>query len=1147
MAKTRILNYTFTPGPANSGIIKLMGNIELERLLLITNVSRNVILYNFADPTKGAVSVVHSETEEFPNVSNNIDGVTTITLKTDTSTYDDGDRLIVYVEDVRDSVRIRPSEVLVDPVDKLRVSTPQSLIDTDFEYSTQPSKWEVLTMVQNYPSLFAKGSGAITFDISELNGDNARPYSTMTVTTLSDHGLVAGDVITVQETSNQLAEGTFFILSVPSTTTFTYLARGQVDGGVYNTGLTTLLGGGIYDYAGIPMSSITTSPVTLATPSISPFTTVVTNATGLIGQNTITVTNAAGIVRGLKVSGGGINAASYVTNISGTTVTLSNNNSGNVNGSVSFAGNTTGGRHIRVNSIDEVFVNTNPSATGIPADALIVSISVNDLYLNSTLTGAVSGTVTISGSDVTITTVNPHGLLPATAITLLNTTATTNPPNGNWTIHTLATPNTAVFSSPFYTVGSVGIPGTARLYSRPEAYVQHRATDGGVSITTGTNLIGVQITRQTRRYFRYQSGKAMQFSTGVKFTPTFDIDSIVASSSGSGVKTVNIKTFQDHVMQVGASVKVEGVRVGSGSNPYNGTFPVSGIISTKEFTVSMTADSQFSDISPGGVELYVTCVNWKGASVRSGMFDEQNGFFFEYDGQTLFTGRRQSIKEMFGKVDCLQDNGQVGGNGTRFREQLIVGDKIVIKGQSYEIVQISSDTNLRIQPVYRGPSNQAQGVKYLKTQNFYVPQSRWNLDRMDGTGPSGYKLDVSKMQMAYIDYTWYGAGFIRFGFRGPMGDIVYCHKIANNNVNTSAYMRSGNLPARFEVYNYGYNSRLVAGANGIRGSALQSGDLSLYVEDAEFWPDQGYVFVQDGSNAELINYTSKGGYDATARGYPLNGLTRRTSYTTAGINFTGTFTASGIPTRGGLGNYTFTPDVGVGGVGTEQVSVQYAYNDCAPIVSHWGVSVIMDGRYDQDKEIRFTAGMLRYLRIANGETRPLLMIRISPSVDGGYGRNFGIRELVNRMQLTLKELSIYSQGTFLIEGILNPATITGGGWTNTSSWQTDAVGSGSLAQVYYFNNSGSTGGNTNATGVTVGGDRIFGTYTEFGGGTRQFNNTNVELTDVRDLGTSIISGDGSNPNWCYPNGPDVLLITARNIGTETYSIACRISWTEAQA
>jgi hypothetical protein len=35
-----------------------------------------------------------------------------------------------------------PSPGSQDPVGKMRVSQPQSLIDTDFEYGQQPTKWE---------------------------------------------------------------------------------------------------------------------------------------------------------------------------------------------------------------------------------------------------------------------------------------------------------------------------------------------------------------------------------------------------------------------------------------------------------------------------------------------------------------------------------------------------------------------------------------------------------------------------------------------------------------------------------------------------------------------------------------------------------------------------------------------------------------------------------------------------------------------------------------------------------------------------------------------------------------------------------------------------------------------------------------------
>ena len=374
----------------------------------------------------------------------------------------------------------------------------------------------------------------------------------------------------------------------------------------------------------------------------------------------------------------------------------------------------------------------------------------------------------------------------------------------------------------------------------------------------------------------------------------------------------------------------------------------------------------------------------------------------------------------------------------------------------------------------------------------------------------------------------------------------------NNNVNTAAYMRSGNLPARFETFNQGPFSRLVAGQTTTRGSALASTDTTLHVENAYGWPTSGFVMLQDGTNCELIRYTGIGTYNSTVRGYPLTGLTRRTTYTNAGINAAGSFNASAYTFSGTSSSVTFTPDASVGGAGTAQVAVQCLQNTCAPVVSHWGVSVIMDGRYDDDKSIIFTAGMNRYLNVLAGAQRPLLAIRIAPSVDSGTGRNFGIREVLNRMQLTLSGIGLYSQGQFLVEGILNPQTITGTGTTYTfpTNWQAVTVGSGSLAQVVYFDGTDTYNATpATATGSFTGGDRIFALYTENSGGTN-FSATRYELDKVRDLGTSILSGDGAagNVNPGYPVGPDILLISARNIAPSGNSnIACRVSWTEAQA
>ena len=49
MAKKQLKKYIFVPGIAGSGRVVVEGKQDLYKLLLITNVTRGVILYNFAD------------------------------------------------------------------------------------------------------------------------------------------------------------------------------------------------------------------------------------------------------------------------------------------------------------------------------------------------------------------------------------------------------------------------------------------------------------------------------------------------------------------------------------------------------------------------------------------------------------------------------------------------------------------------------------------------------------------------------------------------------------------------------------------------------------------------------------------------------------------------------------------------------------------------------------------------------------------------------------------------------------------------------------------------------------------------------------------------------------------------------------------
>ena len=141
MAKKLIYNYTFTPGAANAGTIEIAGNYPLRVFQLITNSTDGDIIYNFADPTKGGSASYTSSNDE-----------TILTLEYDTSSMSSTDELQIFV-DVQDE-RVDFSETFTDPVSKLRVSTPQNLIDTDFEYGLQPAKWETVELVNNVPTFY---------------------------------------------------------------------------------------------------------------------------------------------------------------------------------------------------------------------------------------------------------------------------------------------------------------------------------------------------------------------------------------------------------------------------------------------------------------------------------------------------------------------------------------------------------------------------------------------------------------------------------------------------------------------------------------------------------------------------------------------------------------------------------------------------------------------------------------------------------------------------------------------------------------------------------------------------------------------------------------------------------------------------------
>jgi hypothetical protein len=81
-----------------------------------------------------------------------------------------------------------------------------------------------------------------------------------------------------------------------------------------------------------------------------------------------------------------------------------------------------------------------------------------------------------------------------------------------------------------------------------------------------------------------------------------------------------------------------------------------------------------------------------------------------------------------------------------------------------------------------------------------VPQSAWNGDKLDGTGASGFTLDITKAQILWMDIEWLGLGSVRMGFV-INGRFILCHTFHHANIIDSTYITTASLPLRYEIAN----------------------------------------------------------------------------------------------------------------------------------------------------------------------------------------------------------------------------------------------------------------------------------------------------------------------------------------------------------
>jgi hypothetical protein len=605
---------------------------------------------------------------------------------------------------------------------------------------------------------------------------------------------------------------------------------------------------------------------------------------------------------------------------------------------------------------------------------------------------------------------NPHGLVPGANMLIDITSSGTNHILAKGPFYVESVPSLTTVRYTARTVGTIDTT-TALLgivYARPDSYFIHRPYDGGVQLGTGGPQHGVQAIRMSKKYIRYQSGKGIMYTTGALFAPSYNLQAIEADGTAVGSFITVTTDDVDHGCQVGGRVKIIGVDTAG----YNGDYSIVDVLTERIFKVQAQTvlGNVYGSITTAA---QMSILNWHGATVRAGTFDDQNGMYWQYDGKELAVGRRSSTLQLSGVASILKDGNILTGVNTRFRDQVKAGDRVVIKGMTHVVSAVTSQTALSVTPDYRGASN-ASAAKICLVQDLIVKQSEFNLDRLDGTGPSGYNLDITKMQMIGMQWSWYGAGFIDFMLRGSDGNYVFAHRIRNSNVNTEAYMRTGNMPVRYEVIN--------EGAIGKLRQSITSTQTTIPLIDASQFPNEsGIVYIDN----ELIAFSGKSGNT-------LTGCTRAAPM----VNFVGgaqrTFRAAAAA---------------VHEVNTGTILIS---NTISPIISHWGSAMLTDGRFDDDRGYLFNYASTGIQASTTKQTA--FLIRLAPSVSNAFIGDLGERELINRAQLLLKSIAVTSDtgtGGLVIEGVLNPQNYpidpTAISWSGLAG--SSAGGQPSFAQV----------------------------------------------------------------------------------------------------
>lgn len=209
------------------------------------------------------------------------------------------------------------------------------------------------------------------------------------------------------------------------------------------------------------------------------------------------------------------------------------------------------------------------------------------------------------------------------------------------------------------------------------------------------------------------------------------------------------------------------------------------------------------------------------------------------------------------------------------------------------------------------------------TQEEQVTQANFNIDTMDGTGPSEINLDTTKLNLFRIDFAWHGVGRVRIGTLIG-GSIIYFHQFDNSNVSALPFMGKADLPISYEIENVDgtnsgemkqfSNSIKIEGGESTRGFSrcvtMDAGQTFLVPKVGDEWYNLITIRIKDGNrrvsiallDLAILNISDKAFQFAIFKNADTTGLTFTdvTDYIETAITQDHSFT-DGVKVSGGTG------------------------------------------------------------------------------------------------------------------------------------------------------------------------------------------------------------------------------------------------------